>query len=68
MTCCGHAFLDRSLAGLNFFTSARIFFMLLLSSVHGDTSTDIKFGILWKPTSYIQVQAETKRQAVLTRS
>ena len=68
MTCCGHAFLDRSLAGLNFLTSAWIFFMLLLSSVHADTSTDIKFGVLWKPMSYIQAQAETKKQPALTRS
>jgi hypothetical protein len=62
MTWAGHAFLERSLAGLNFFTSAWIFFMLLLSSVHGDTGTDIEFGILRKPTSHIQAQGEPKRQ------
>lgn len=35
MTCAGHLFSDRSLAGLSFFTSAWIFFMLLLSRVCG---------------------------------
>jgi hypothetical protein len=35
MTWAGHLFSDRSLAGLSFFTSAWIFFMLLLSLCAG---------------------------------